>query len=158
MVTWSYKNIKSNYIKVGYYQNTFVQDLGTTLCLESLFTQFCWQSRNGEISPTYYDGSHFLNLFQANFPYQILGKKYKKLHLVRRHFTFKTCHMRNLCMSHEETTFHMLFDCPYAINIWLWFSLKVGINLHFNYITNIQSICDKHWSPQSPSFNYHHLQ
>lgn len=36
----------------------------------------------------------------------------------------------NLCLNHAETTFHLFFDCPYAVRIWNWLSATLSINLH----------------------------
>jgi len=54
----------------------------------------------------------------------------------------------NLCSDHNETTFHILFDCPYAVRIWTWFSAAININLHFNNVEDIWKLCDRGWSPQ----------
>lgn len=43
----------------------------------------------------------------------------------------------NLCLRHEETTFHLFFDCPFAISIWIWFSATINLNLHFNDVEDI---------------------
>jgi len=54
----------------------------------------------------------------------------------------------NLCLNNQETSFHIFFDCPYAIKIWTWLSTTININLHFNNITEIWQVCDRRWTPQ----------
>lgn len=46
-------------------------------------------------------------------------------------------------------TFHLFFDCPYAVRIWNWLSATLNIiNLLFNNIEDIWHICDRRWNPQ----------
>jgi len=54
----------------------------------------------------------------------------------------------NLCLKHEETTFHLFFDCSYAVKIWNWLANTLNLNLHFNNIEEIWHICDRRWNPQ----------
>jgi len=54
----------------------------------------------------------------------------------------------NLCLNHEETTFHVFFYCPYAIKIWNRLAATLNFNLHFNNIEGIWHICDRRWNPQ----------
>jgi ribonuclease HI len=54
----------------------------------------------------------------------------------------------NLCFKEGETSFHLFFQCPYAICIWNWFAGIVNLNLHFNYVEEIWSLCDRSWQPQ----------
>jgi hypothetical protein len=61
------------------------------------------------------------------------------------------CHLPsvcNLCFQNAETSFHLFFQCPFAVNIWTWFSKIVGLNLHFNSIEEIWSLCDRNWQRQ----------
>jgi hypothetical protein len=54
----------------------------------------------------------------------------------------------NLYLKHTETTFHLFFDCTYAIRIWNWLFATLNLNLHFNSIKDVLQICDTRWSPQ----------
>ncbi|MCH82427.1 ribonuclease H protein, partial [Trifolium medium] len=56
--------------------------------------------------------------------------------------------MCSLCRKHGESSFHLFFQCPFAINIWTWFSSIIGINLRFNYVDEIWMLCDRSWKPQ----------
>jgi len=33
------------------------------------------------------------------------------------------------CGSNYETTTHLLFQCPFPVNIWTWLSIVMGVNL-----------------------------
>jgi ribonuclease HI len=48
----------------------------------------------------------------------------------------------------QESTFHLFFECPFAVHIWSWFSSVIGINLHFQSIEDIWKVCDRNWNPQ----------
>jgi ribonuclease HI len=54
----------------------------------------------------------------------------------------------SLCMCRQESTFHLFFECPFAVHIWSWFSSVIGINLHFQSIEDIWKVCDRNWNPQ----------
>jgi hypothetical protein len=54
----------------------------------------------------------------------------------------------SLCMNCQESTFHLFFDCPYAMQIWSWFSTTISLNLHFQSIEDIWKTCDRNWNPQ----------
>jgi len=54
----------------------------------------------------------------------------------------------SLCLSNNESTFHLFFQCPYAVNIWKWFASVLNLNLHFQTIDDIWSLCHKRWNPQ----------
>jgi ribonuclease HI len=54
----------------------------------------------------------------------------------------------SLCERYEETSFHLFFECPIAVNIWTWFSEIIGINLHFNEIADIWLLYDRNWQAQ----------
>jgi len=51
--------------------------------------------------------------------------------------------MCSLCLSNNESTFHLFFQCPYTINIWKWFASVLNLNLHFQTIDDIWSLCHK---------------
>jgi ribonuclease HI len=54
----------------------------------------------------------------------------------------------NLCMNNSESSFHIFFDCPYAVNIWTWFAETISMNLHFSSIEDVWMLCDRNWKPQ----------
>jgi ribonuclease HI len=54
----------------------------------------------------------------------------------------------SLCFQQVETSFHLFFDCVFAVNIWNWFSEIIGLNLNFNSIEDIWLLCDRNWKPQ----------
>jgi ribonuclease HI len=56
--------------------------------------------------------------------------------------------MCNLCCNNAETSFHLFFECPYVVRIWLWLSSTINLNLHFNSIEDIWRLCDRRWNPQ----------
>jgi ribonuclease HI len=56
--------------------------------------------------------------------------------------------MCNLCYNNSESSFHIFFDCPYAIKIWIWLSSTLNLSLHFNDIEDIWRLCDRSSSAQ----------
>jgi ribonuclease HI len=54
----------------------------------------------------------------------------------------------NLCLNHFETSFHIFFDCPYAVNIWTWFAETISLNLNFNSLEDVWLLCDRNWKPR----------
>jgi len=54
----------------------------------------------------------------------------------------------NLYLNQEETTFHVFFDCSYAMRLWNWLASTLNFNLHFNNIEEIWQVCDRRWNPQ----------
>jgi hypothetical protein len=48
----------------------------------------------------------------------------------------------------QESTFHIFFECPFAVQIWYWFSTVIGLNLRFQSIDDIWKTCDRNWNPQ----------
>jgi hypothetical protein len=46
--------------------------------------------------------------------------------------------MCSLCSSHVESSFHIFFECPYAIKIWLWFAGCLNVTLQFNFKDDIE--------------------
>lgn len=57
--------------------------------------------------------------------------------------------MCSLCMNQVETSFHLFFDCSYALILWNWLSSTLNKPLYFNHIEEIWSLCSKRMSPQS---------
>lgn len=61
------------------------------------------------------------------------------------------CHLPSrcsLCSIHEESTFHLFFQCSYAIRLWCWLASMFNFPLHFQHIEDIWTVCDKPWNPQ----------
>jgi len=54
----------------------------------------------------------------------------------------------NICLKHEETTFHLFFDRAYVVRLWWWLSSTINLILFFNDIEDIWRLCDRGWSPQ----------
>jgi ribonuclease HI len=57
--------------------------------------------------------------------------------------------MCNLCSRHEESSFHIFFECTYAIKIWSWLAGCLNQTLQFTSMEDIWKLCDLNWSPQS---------
>lgn len=57
--------------------------------------------------------------------------------------------MCSICKNQVETSFHLFFDCPYAITLWQWLSSIFNRPLHFNSIEDIWSLCGRRMSPQN---------
>ncbi|CAJ2637539.1 unnamed protein product [Trifolium pratense] len=56
--------------------------------------------------------------------------------------------MCNLCNRHVESSFHIFFECDYAINLWSWFAGCINLVLQFNSMEDMWKLCDLNWSPQ----------
>ena len=56
--------------------------------------------------------------------------------------------MCSLCNKQVENSFHLFFEFPYSINIWCWFASILNLNLQFQSIDDIWSICERAWNPQ----------
>lgn len=54
----------------------------------------------------------------------------------------------SLCRAKEESSFHLFFECWYAVKIWRWFASILNCNLHFQSRDDIWSICQKPSNPQ----------
>jgi ribonuclease HI len=57
--------------------------------------------------------------------------------------------MCNLCNSHVESSFHLFFECHYAIKLWSWLAGCLNSTLQFYSMEDIWKLCDLNWSPQS---------
>jgi ribonuclease HI len=55
----------------------------------------------------------------------------------------------NLCNRHVETSFHIFFECPFAVRLWSWFAGCLNQTLQFNSMDDMWKISDWQWSPQS---------
>ncbi|MCI08013.1 glycerol-3-phosphate dehydrogenase, partial [Trifolium medium] len=56
--------------------------------------------------------------------------------------------MCSLCNRHQETSFHLFFECPFAIKLWCWLASCLNMTLHFSSMDDIWKLCDRGWSPQ----------
>jgi hypothetical protein len=57
--------------------------------------------------------------------------------------------MCNFCCNHVETSFHIFFECQFAIKLWSWLAGCLSSTLQFTSMEDIWKLCDLHWSPQS---------
>jgi ribonuclease HI len=57
--------------------------------------------------------------------------------------------MCNLCNSHEESSFHLFFDCKFAIRLWSWLAGCLDMTLQFTSLDDIWKLCELNWAPQS---------
>jgi hypothetical protein len=57
--------------------------------------------------------------------------------------------MCNLCNSHVETSFHIFFECSYAIKLWSWLAGCINQVLQFSSMEDMWKLCELQWSPQS---------
>jgi ribonuclease HI len=55
----------------------------------------------------------------------------------------------NLCNRHAETSFHIFFDCSFAIKLWSWFAGCINQVLQFTSLEDMWKISELNWSPQS---------
>ncbi|GAU22345.1 hypothetical protein TSUD_106730 [Trifolium subterraneum] len=56
--------------------------------------------------------------------------------------------MCNFCNKHAETSFHIFFECEFAVKIWSWFANCLNLVLQFTSMEDIWKICDLNSSPQ----------
>jgi ribonuclease HI len=57
--------------------------------------------------------------------------------------------MCNLCNSHIESSFHIFFECSFAIRLWSWLAGCLNITIQFTCMEDMWKLCDLNWSPQS---------
>jgi hypothetical protein len=56
--------------------------------------------------------------------------------------------MCNLCNNHVESSFHLLFECQFAIKLWSWLAGCLNVTLQFSSMDDMWRLCDWNWSPQ----------
>ncbi|GAU50508.1 hypothetical protein TSUD_234280 [Trifolium subterraneum] len=56
--------------------------------------------------------------------------------------------MCSLCLKNAESSFHIFFECEYAVKIWSWFANCLDMVLQFTSMEDMWSLCDLNWSPQ----------
>ncbi|XP_024630619.1 uncharacterized protein [Medicago truncatula] len=54
----------------------------------------------------------------------------------------------SLCMTAEESSFHLFFECSYAVHLWCWLASILNQSLHFLALEEIWSLSARGWSPQ----------
>jgi hypothetical protein len=57
--------------------------------------------------------------------------------------------MCNLCNNHVESSFHLFFECQFAIKLWSWLAGCLNVTLQFYSMEDMWRLCDWDWSPQS---------
>lgn len=65
--------------------------------------------------------------------------------LKQRGFSFPS--ICNLCYKHEESSFHLFFNCEYSIRIWSWLASCLNLSLNFSCLEDVRKFCDLSWSP-----------
>jgi ribonuclease HI len=55
----------------------------------------------------------------------------------------------NLCNNHVETSFHLFFECPFAVKLWSWLAGCLDITIQFYSMDDIWKLCDNNWAAQS---------
>jgi hypothetical protein len=56
--------------------------------------------------------------------------------------------MCNFCCKNAESSFHIFFQCDFAIQLWSWLAACLNLTLQFNSMDDIWKITDMNWSPQ----------
>jgi hypothetical protein len=56
--------------------------------------------------------------------------------------------MCNFCCKNAESSFHIFFQCDFAIQLWSWLASCLNLTLQFNSMEDIWKITDMNWSPQ----------
>ncbi|CAJ2642122.1 unnamed protein product [Trifolium pratense] len=66
--------------------------------------------------------------------------------LVERGYSLPSiCSLCHIC---SESTFHLFFECNFAVNLWRWLAYILGKALHFQSLEDIWKFCDSSWTPQ----------
>ncbi|CAJ2632471.1 unnamed protein product [Trifolium pratense] len=56
--------------------------------------------------------------------------------------------MCSICKSQVESSFHIFFECSFAVRTWSWLAGCLNLVLQFSSIEDIWKLCDLNWSPQ----------
>lgn len=54
----------------------------------------------------------------------------------------------SFCMNCTESTFHLFFDCSFALKLWSWLATMLVTTLQFTTIHDIWHLCDINWTPR----------
>jgi len=57
-------------------------------------------------------------------------------------------YMCSICSTHVEASFHLFFECSLSFKLWYWLASILDTNLHFQFVSDICTLCDRGWSPQ----------
>jgi mannosylglycoprotein endo-beta-mannosidase len=53
----------------------------------------------------------------------------------------------NLCSCHSESSFHIFFECAFAVRLWSWLAGCLNITIQFTCMEDMWKLCDLNWSP-----------
>jgi ribonuclease HI len=56
--------------------------------------------------------------------------------------------MCNLCCKKEESSFHIFFDCEFAVRIWSWLANCLDMVLQFTCMEDMWKLCELNFAPQ----------
>jgi hypothetical protein len=56
--------------------------------------------------------------------------------------------MCSFCKMNVESTFHIFFECDYAIRLWSWLANILNMVMQFTPMEDMWKLCDMNWSPQ----------
>jgi ribonuclease HI len=57
--------------------------------------------------------------------------------------------MCNFCNAHSESSFHIFFECAFAVRLWSWLAGCLNITIQFSCMDDMWKLCDLNWSPQA---------
>jgi ribonuclease HI len=57
--------------------------------------------------------------------------------------------MCNLCSCHSESSFHLFFECAFAVKLWSWLAGCLNMTIQFSCMEDMWKLCDLNWSPQA---------
>ncbi|CAJ2666577.1 unnamed protein product [Trifolium pratense] len=55
-------------------------------------------------------------------------------------------YMCNFCCRHVESSFHIFFECDYAIKLWSWLAGCLNLVLQFTSMEDMLKLCELNWS------------
>jgi ribonuclease HI len=67
------------------------------------------------------------------------------------HLLVRGCYlpsMCNFCCKNVESSFHIFFECGFAIQLWSWLAKCLDLTLQFTCIEDMWNITELNWSPQ----------